>query len=117
MASEIIALIPARAGSKRLRNKNIKKLNGHPLIAYTINVAKKSKIFKNIFCITDSKRYQKIAKLYGTDEMELRPKKISLNNSPDIEWLTWAIKKLEYNNINFKYFAILIPQVLLDQNL
>ena len=39
--------------------------------------------------------------------MELRPKKISLNNSPDIEWLTWAIKKLEYNNINFKYFAIL----------
>lgn len=109
MASEIIALIPARAGSKRLRNKNIKKLNGHPLIAYTINVAKKSKIFKNIFCITDSKRYQKIAKLYGTDEMELRPKKISLNNSPDIEWLTWAIKKLEYNNVNFKYFAILRP--------
>ena len=40
--------------------------------------------FKNIFCITDSKRYQKIAKLYGTDKMELRPKKISLSNSPDI---------------------------------
>lgn len=109
MVSEIIALIPARAGSKRLKDKNIKKLNGHPLIAYTINVAKRSKIFKKIFCITDSEKYQKIANFYGSDKIDLRPKKLSLDGSPDIEWLKWAINKLQYNNISFKYFAILRP--------
>ena len=56
-----IAFIPARKGSKRLKNKNILNLAGHPLIAYTIDVAIKSKKFDYIFCITDSKKYQKIA--------------------------------------------------------
>ena len=41
-----IALIPARSGSKRVKNKNILKINGHPLLAYTISAALKSKIFK-----------------------------------------------------------------------
>ncbi len=109
MTSDIIALVPARAGSKRLKNKNIKLLNGHPLIAYTIRIAKKSKIFKKIFCITDSKKYQKIAKLYGADEIGLRPKNTSLDYSPDIEWLNWAINKVENENFKFKYFAILRP--------
>jgi len=109
MSSDIIALVPARAGSKRLKNKNIKLLKGHPLMAYTINVAKKSKIFKKVFCITDSKKYKKIAKLYGADEIDLRPKNTSLDHSPDVEWLNWVVNKLENNNFHFKYFAILRP--------
>ena len=56
-----IALIPARSGSKRIKDKNIKLLNGHPLIAYTIRAAIDSKIFDAVVCVTDSKKYKKIA--------------------------------------------------------
>ncbi len=71
--------------------------------------AKKSKIFKKIFCITDSKDYQKIAKSYGADDFNLRPKKISSKISADIDWLKWAISVLEKRSYKFKYFAILRP--------
>ena len=46
--NKIIALIPARQGSKRIKNKNIAKISNHPLIAYTINAAKKTNLFSNI---------------------------------------------------------------------
>ena len=109
MISDIIAFVPARSGSIRIKDKNIKLLNGKPLISYTLNCAKKSKIFKKVFCITDSKKYQKIAKKYGADDFYLRPNRISSKISPDIDWLKWAITKLEKDSIKFKYFAILRP--------
>ena len=69
-----IAFVPARAGSERVKNKIILKLGGRPLLSYTIILAKKSKLFDKIICITDSKKYLKIAKQYGADNFELRPK-------------------------------------------
>ena len=51
----MIAFIPARSGSKRVKNKNIIKIGGHPLIAYTIRYAKKVKSFDKVFCITTQK--------------------------------------------------------------
>ena len=59
---KIIALIPARSGSERIKNKNIKTLNNIPLIAYTIKSAINSKIFDKIIVSTDSKKYSKISK-------------------------------------------------------
>ena len=59
----IIALIPARSGSKRIPNKNIKSLNGHPLIAYSIISAIDSGIFDRIIVSTDSKDIAKISNL------------------------------------------------------
>ena len=56
---KIIALIPARSGSERVKNKNIKKLNGKPLISYSITLAKDAKIFDKIYVLTDSKIYSK----------------------------------------------------------
>lgn len=50
---KIIAIIPARGGSKRIPNKNIKIFNGKPLISYAIEEAKKSKVFDNIVVSTD----------------------------------------------------------------
>ncbi len=49
-----IALIPARSGSKRIKDKNTLRLNGHPLMAYTIRSAIDSKIFDRVICVTDS---------------------------------------------------------------
>ena len=103
-----IALIPARSGSKRIKDKNIKLLNGHPLIAYTIRAAVDSKIFDKVVCVTDSKKYKKIAEKYGAFVPYLRPKKISNETSPDIEWVSWIMKKIDKKNY-FKIFSILRP--------
>ena len=67
-----LAIIPARSGSKGLHDKNIKLLNGKPLLAYTIDAAIKSKQFDEILVSTDSERYAKIAESYGADVPFLR---------------------------------------------
>ena len=58
------AFIPARKNSKRIKNKNIYNLNGHPLLAYTVENAIKSNCFKKIYCITDDLKYANIAKKF-----------------------------------------------------
>ena len=73
--SKLIALIPARFGSERIKDKNIINLFGHPLIAYAINAAIKTKIFDKILVSTDSLKYKKIAEKYGAEIPFLRPKK------------------------------------------
>ncbi len=103
-----IALIPARKGSKRIKNKNIKLLNGHPLIAYTIIAAKKSKLFDKIFVVTDSREYMDISLKYGADKFKLRPSNTSLSDSPDISWLLW-FSKVYKNFSKLQYVSILRP--------
>ena len=81
--NKIWAIIPARSGSKNLKNKNIIYLNNQPLIAYTIKSALQSKIFEKILVLTDSLKYARIAKKYGAEIPFIRPKKISLDKSTD----------------------------------
>lgn len=107
----IIALIPARSGSKRIKDKNIKKLSGHPLIAYTISAAQESGIFARIIVSTDSPQYAKIAKYYGAEVPFLRPAEFAKSTSPDIEWLNFTLEKLQ-NKQNGKIedcFSLLRP--------
>lgn len=75
-----IAIIPARSGSKGLKDKNIKELNGKPLIAYSIEAAVESQMFDKVFVSTDSQEYADIAKKYGADASFLRSKE----NSSDV---------------------------------
>ncbi len=72
-----ICLIPARSGSKRIKNKNIKKFIGKPLISRVINILKKSNIFEDIFVSTDSIKIKKIAEKSGAIVPYLRSKKLS----------------------------------------
>ena len=104
-----IALIPARSGSKRVKNKNIKKLDNIPLINYTIQSAISSSLFDRIIVVTDSIEYEKIAIDAGAESLGLRPKDISGSNSPDIEWVKWIFKKLDDQNYDFDTFSILRP--------
>ena len=99
-----IAFVPARKGSKRIKNKNILPLNNHPLIAYTINVALKSKLFTHVFCITYSKKYSKIATYYGAKKFPLRPKFTSNSTSTDDMWVNWAINLCEKKKSNLIIF-------------
>ena len=71
-----IAIIPARSGSKGLKDKNIIDLCGKPLIAYSIEAATKSDIFDRVIVSTDSKGYKDIAEQYGA-EVLLRDEKLS----------------------------------------
>lgn len=104
-----IALIPARSGSKRIENKNIIELNGHPLLAYSIRAAINSGCFTQVLCVTDSVEYKKIAEKYGASVPELRPDNISGDKSPDIEWINWVFGVLENRGETFDSLAILRP--------
>ena len=104
-----IALIPARSGSKRVPNKNIKYLKEHPLIAYTICAAIQSKMFDKVVCITDDENYADIAKYYGAEVPRLRPVEISTDKSFDIEWVTWILNYYTSIGEKFDVFSILRP--------
>ncbi len=93
---KIIAIIPARSGSKSIKDKNIKILNGKPLIAWSIQACLKSKFINRVVVSTDSKKYAKIAKKYGADEIIIRPKNISKDKSTDYEAILHTIHNLEY---------------------
>ncbi len=107
--NKAVAFIPARAGSKRLPHKNIKQLNGHPLLAYSIRSAIDSGIFESVVCVTDNEEYANIAKYYGAEVPALRSANISGDGSPDIEWVTWILKILEEKGRSFDIFSILRP--------
>ncbi|MFA5878116.1 MAG: acylneuraminate cytidylyltransferase family protein [Candidatus Staskawiczbacteria bacterium] len=88
----IIAIIPARGGSKGIPRKNIINLGGYPLIAYSIIAAKMSKIISRVVVSTDNKEIAKIAKKYGAEVPFLRPKQFAKDSSPDIEFIQHALK-------------------------
>lgn len=102
---DIVALVPARGGSKRLPQKNIRPLAYFPLIAYTLQAALKSGIFKSIVVSTDCKETAKIGLAYGADTIIDRPAGISGELSHDFEWVSHALEHLP----PFNCFAILRP--------
>jgi CMP-N,N'-diacetyllegionaminic acid synthase len=91
----ILATICARGGSKGVPNKNIRLLNGKPLIAYTIECAKKYTKFDRIIVSTDSPKIAEVAKQYGADVPFLRPKELATDTSPKIPVLQHAVRYLE----------------------
>lgn len=104
-----VALIPARSGSKRIKDKNIKIINGHPIIAYTIRSAIDSDEFDKVVVVTDSEEYATVAKKYGAEVPLLRPVDNAGDKSPDIEWLKWIFDYFKENNQLFDVFAVLRP--------
>jgi len=94
---KILAIIPARGGSKGIKRKNLQKLSGKPLIAHTIIAAKKTKSINKIIVSTDDKEIGKISKNNGAEVPFLRPKQISKDTSSIIEVIKHALKFLQEN--------------------
>ena len=94
----VLCTICGRGGSIGIKNKVLQKINGKPLIAYTIRQAIKSKIFSQIVVSTDSKQIQKISKKFGASCWFLRPKKLSNSSSPKLHAIKHALLESE------KYF-------------
>ncbi|OGO43581.1 MAG: acylneuraminate cytidylyltransferase [Chloroflexi bacterium RBG_16_58_8] len=105
----MIALIPARAGSRRVPQKNIQPLAGHPLMAYTIAAALDSGIFRDVIVSTDADRYAEIARHYGAEVPFLRPAALAGDTSPDIEWVEYTLKRLLEKGRRYDCFSILRP--------
>lgn len=109
MKLKSVAFIPARSGSKRIPDKNIKLLQGHPMLAYSIRSAIDSGVFDAVICATDSQLYAEIAKYYGAEVPFLRSKDISGDKSPDVEWVVWMLKQLKNLGQTYDVFSILRP--------
>jgi CMP-N,N'-diacetyllegionaminic acid synthase len=105
----IVALIPARAGSKRLHGKNVRLLAGHPLIAYTIAAARESGVFAGVIVSTDSPVTADIARHYRAEVPFLRPADLAADLSPDIDWVRHALEQLRQEGRTYSCFSILRP--------
>ena len=107
---KVLAIIPARGGSKSIPSKNIQKLGKLPLIAHTIKSAKSSKEVNRIIVSTDNKKIAKIAEQYGAEVPFLRPKKFSRDSSSTLDVVQHAIQFLQkVENYTPDIITILLP--------
>ncbi len=98
-----ICIIPARKGSKRIKNKNIKLFSGYPLIKYVIETALRSKLFSRVVVSTDSKEIARLAIKYGAEAPFCRSKKLSDDNTQITPVLIDTIKNIESKNIKYHF--------------
>ncbi len=105
---KILAIIPARSGSKGIKNKNIKLFNKKPLLAWSIIQAKESNYINRIIVSTDDKEYANIANSYGAETPFLRPTTISQDLSTDLEFIQHCLNWLKSNE---NYYPDIIVQL------
>lgn len=107
----ILGIIPARGGSKRLKNKNILPLMGKPMILYTLEHARQSRLIDRIVCTTDSSRIARVMK-NGSCEMIRRPKNLARDRSRLEDAIVHAVRHMEREH---DYIAdivvILLPNI------
>jgi len=105
----VVALIPARGGSKRVPGKNVRLLAGHPAIAYTIGPALESGVFESVIVSTDSEEIADVARHYGAEVPFLRPAALAGDTSPDVEWLDYTLRELQRQGRTWDCFSLLRP--------
>lgn len=104
-----IAIIPARSGSKGLKDKNIKLLNGKPLIAYAIEEALQSGVYDVVHVSTDSESYAQIARQYGADVPFLRNEELSSDTATTWDAMRFVVKEYEKLGKKFDVLTVLQP--------
>lgn len=105
----ILAFIPARGGSKGIKKKNIHKLCGKPLIAYTIEAAKESKYIDRILVSTDDYAIAEVATKYGTTVPFIRPDILATDDAKIIDAVIYTIDKLRDKGEQFDTLVLLQP--------
>ncbi|NCB70874.1 MAG: acylneuraminate cytidylyltransferase family protein [Clostridia bacterium] len=104
-----IAIIPARSGSKGLKDKNIRTFNGKPLLAYSIEAAQDSGKFDEVFVSTDSENYADIGRKYGAHVPFLRSPELSTDTASSWDVVKDVLTKFKNGNIQFDTIALLQP--------
>ncbi len=95
--SEVLALIPARGGSKSIPYKNIRPFAGHPLIAYSIAAGLAAELVTRVIVSTDDERIAEVARRYGAETPFLRPTEYAQDQTPDLPVFLHALEWLESN--------------------
>ena len=95
MKEKILGIIPARGGSKGIPGKNIRKLAGHPLLEYTVNAAKASKIIDRLILSTDSEEIADVGRILGIEVPFIRPGELAKDDTPMVPVLEHAVASLE----------------------
>lgn len=106
---KIIAMIPARAGSKGIKDKNIRDLCGKPLIAYSIEVARQCDYIDEVFVSTDSPRIKEIAEKYGASVPFFRSEELASDEAKIIDAMLFSLEKLKARNCTYDYVMLLQP--------
>lgn len=104
-----LAVIPARSGSKGLKNKNIKELYGKPLLVYSIESAQKSGIFDVIHVSTDNAYYAEIAKKYGAEVPFLRTKEMASDTASTWDAIKFVLSQYGTLGMQFDTITVLQP--------
>lgn len=107
--SGCLAVIPARFGSKRIRNKNIRPFHGKPIVAYTIEAALKSELFDRVVVSTDNQAVAEIALEYGAEVPFLRASNLSDDFTPVSDVTRDALFRLDKRGDNYTHVAQLLP--------
>lgn len=107
--SSIVALIPARAGSKGVPQKNIKPLGGHPLIKWSIAACKTAASINRIIVSTDSKEYAQISRQAGAEVPFLRPAELAGDRSTDYDFIKHALDWFSKNDGEPDYIVHIRP--------
>ena len=105
----VLAVIPARSGSKGLKDKNIRPLAGKPLIAWTIEVAKESSLIDEIIVSTDSLTYKRIAEQYGASVPFIRPKDLSKDTSSSVDVILHSLDYMKGIGTPYSIVVMLEP--------
>jgi len=103
-----LAIIPARGGSKRIKNKNIKLFCGRPMITYTLESVIKSKLFNKIHVSTDSSKIRKVCEKKIKFDFE-RPKKLSGDNTSVMSVVNYVVKKYKDRGLNYDEVWLIFP--------
>ena len=109
MKEKILAIIPARSGSKGLKDKNIKELDGKPMMAYTIEAAVKSNVFDVIHVSTDSEIYAQIARKYGAEVPFLRNANYATDIASSWDVVRYVLNEYKTLGMGFSVVALLQP--------
>ena len=105
----LLAIIPARAGSKRLPGKNIIDFAGKPMISWSIEAALASKYIDNVIVSTEDNNIAKISKRFGAEVPFLRPKELATDEANSVDVIISVLDNLQLRNIFYDYIILLQP--------
>ena len=107
--ARVLALIPARSGSKGLPGKNVRMLGGKPLLAWPVEAAKSAKCVDRVVVSTDSAEYGRVASLHGAEVPALRPVELATDTAPSSGFIVHMLDLLETQGDRYEYVVLLEP--------
>lgn len=105
----MLAIVPARGGSKGLPGKNIRPLAGKPLIAYTIEAARTARSITRVICSTDSPEIARVAQELGAEVPFMRPSDLAQDDSLAIDNYIYTVDRLNAGSAGIEEYCVLLP--------